>query len=89
MCEVVITRMVSPWYWPDFLFQLSRVGAKQRKALSVIHGLTHRVIAQRREELNANGKHDVNENDAGKIINWPRCTLKSIKDARRQLATST
>lgn len=65
MVEIVLTRALSPWLWPNFLFHLSTHGFKSRKALKVIHGLTEKVISLRREDLKNSRNHETQEDDIG------------------------
>jgi len=65
MCEVVLSRILSPWYWPNIIFRLSSLGAKQRKALTVIHGFTNEVIAKRSQELKNSKSQNLDDEDEG------------------------
>lgn len=66
MCQIVLTRALSPWHWPDFIFYRTSLGRQQRKALDVIHGLTNRVIAERKELLkNSKPEENTVEDDTG------------------------
>jgi hypothetical protein len=45
MSEIVATRQNIPWIQPEFLFQMSEYGVKQRQVLGILHGFTDDVIA--------------------------------------------
>lgn len=51
MCNLVLTRALSPWLWPNFIFHRTKHGKIQAESLAVIHGLTNKVIAERKEML--------------------------------------
>lgn len=51
MGVVIIRRVISPFKQSDFLYQFSRDAWKERRMLKVLHGLTDKVIKNRRKEL--------------------------------------
>ena len=51
MCKVVNMRAFKIWLMTDFLLNLTKYGAMQKKALAILHGTTNQVIKNRREEL--------------------------------------
>lgn len=60
MCTVVNLRAFKIWLMTDFLLNLTKYGAMQKKALAILHGTTNEVIKRRREELkNKKSKTDL------------------------------
>ncbi|XP_069675176.1 cytochrome P450 4C1-like isoform X2 [Periplaneta americana] len=51
MADIVLKRLVRPWLHSDFIFPLTPEGRQQEKNLSILHGLTKRIIKTRKEEL--------------------------------------
>ena len=48
MCEILHLRHAKIWLRPDLLFKLTSYGKAQEKLLSTIHGLTRKVIKQKK-----------------------------------------
>lgn len=49
MCDILHFRHTKVWLRPDFLFNLTNYGKTQEKLLDVIHGLTKKVIKNKKE----------------------------------------
>uniref|UniRef100_A0A182PE71 Uncharacterized protein n=1 Tax=Anopheles epiroticus TaxID=199890 RepID=A0A182PE71_9DIPT len=45
-------RLLRPWLHPDFIWNRTRAGQQYHKALAEVHGYAHKVIRERRQELN-------------------------------------
>ncbi|XP_070157527.1 cytochrome P450 4C1-like [Polyergus mexicanus] len=46
--ELMIYRILRPWFYNDLLFSLSPQGRKQKKILKILHGFTEKVIMERK-----------------------------------------
>ncbi|GLH00521.1 Cytochrome P450 4g15 [Gryllus bimaculatus] len=67
-CEYIAT-LHNPWYFPEFIFNLSPKGRKQKDLIKALHSMSYKVIEQRKKDL-CNGKKidnsgTVNHNDVG------------------------
>lgn len=51
MCNIITTRVFSPWRRIDFLYKLSSDYRKQKKYLKILHGFTNSVIEERKKEI--------------------------------------
>lgn len=51
MCEILHLRQTKVWLKPDILFNLTKHAKNQSHLLSVIHGLTKKVIKKKKEEF--------------------------------------
>ncbi|KYQ46660.1 Cytochrome P450 4g15 [Trachymyrmex zeteki] len=60
MCDILHLRHTKIWLRPDWLFNLTKYGKDQIRLLKIIHGLTKKVIARKKQEFK-NGKHNVIE----------------------------
>ena len=49
--DIVFQWQTSPWHWEDWIFALTPAGFRWRKYLKSLHGLTTRVIAERKKEV--------------------------------------
>ncbi|XP_023223442.1 cytochrome P450 4C1-like isoform X7 [Centruroides sculpturatus] len=49
--NIHLERFMRPWLFYDFIFNRSSNGAKLKRTLSVLHGLTKKILKQRKEEL--------------------------------------
>ncbi|KAJ9590499.1 hypothetical protein L9F63_016450, partial [Diploptera punctata] len=45
----VMTRMLSPWLYPDFVYNLLPCGKRFNKYVNILHSFSHKVIRQRKE----------------------------------------
>ncbi|KAG5314296.1 C4G15 protein, partial [Acromyrmex insinuator] len=70
MCDILHLRHTKVWLRPDWLFNLTKYGKDQIRLLEIIHGLTKKVIARKKQEFK-NGKRNVideSKNSNGKTI---------------------
>lgn len=51
MCDILHLRHTKIWLRPDWLFNLTKYGKDQIRLLEIIHGLTKKVIARKKQEL--------------------------------------
>lgn len=58
MCDILHLRHTKVWLRPDWLFNLTKYGKDQIRLLEIIHGLTKKVIARKKQELKT-GKHNI------------------------------
>ncbi|KAG5323942.1 C4G15 protein, partial [Acromyrmex heyeri] len=58
MCDILHLRHTKVWLRPDWLFNLTKYGKDQIRLLEIIHGLTKKVIARKKQEFK-NGKRNV------------------------------
>ncbi|KAK1129289.1 hypothetical protein K0M31_020417 [Melipona bicolor] len=65
MCDILHLRHTKVWLRPDWLFNLTKYGKNQIKLLEIIHGLTKKVIARKKEEYKS-GKRNVIDTSAQK-----------------------
>lgn len=55
MCDILHLRQTKLWYRPEIIFWLSKYNGMQKKLLSVIHGLTRKVLKIRKDIYTRNG----------------------------------
>lgn len=69
MCDILHLRHTKVWLRPNWLFNLTKYGKDQIRLLEIIHGLTKKVIARKKQEFK-NGKRNVidlaTQNDTAK-----------------------
>ncbi|XP_018365058.1 PREDICTED: cytochrome P450 4g15 [Trachymyrmex cornetzi] len=58
MCDILHLRHTKVWLRPDWLFNLTKYGKDQIRLLDIIHGLTKKVIARKKQEFK-NGKRNI------------------------------
>ncbi|XP_014485680.1 PREDICTED: cytochrome P450 4g15 [Dinoponera quadriceps] len=58
MCDIMHLRHTKIWLRPDWMFNLSKYGKAQIRLLDIIHGLTRKVIARKKQDYK-NGKRNV------------------------------
>ncbi|KAL6255811.1 hypothetical protein P5V15_013054 [Pogonomyrmex californicus] len=58
MCDILHLRHTKVWLRPDWLFNLTKYGKDQIRLLEIIHGLTKKVIARKKQEYKS-GKRNV------------------------------
>ncbi|KYM92870.1 Cytochrome P450 4g15 [Atta colombica] len=58
MCDILHLRHTKVWLRPDWLFNLTKYGKDQIRLLEIIHGLTKKVIARKKQEFK-NGKRNI------------------------------
>lgn len=63
MCDILHLRHTKVWLRPDWLFNLTKYGKDQIRLLEIIHGLTKKVIARKKQEFK-NGKRNVIDESA-------------------------
>ena len=65
MCDILHLRHTRLWLRPDWLFNLTKYGKEQVHLLDVIHGLTKKVIARKKEDYKS-GKRNFVDTSAPK-----------------------
>lgn len=63
MCDILHLRHTKVWLRPDWLFNLTKYGKDQIRLLEIIHGLTKKVIARKKQEFK-NGKRNIIDDSA-------------------------
>ncbi|XP_020278616.1 cytochrome P450 4g15 [Pseudomyrmex gracilis] len=58
MCDILHLRHTKVWLRPDWLFNLTKYGKDQIRLLNIIHGLTKKVIARKKNDYKS-GKRNV------------------------------
>ncbi|KAL0100478.1 hypothetical protein PUN28_019659 [Cardiocondyla obscurior] len=58
MCDILHLRHTKVWLRPDWLFNLTKYGKDQIRLLEIIHGLTKKVIARKKQEYKS-GKRNI------------------------------
>lgn len=58
MSNILHLRHMKVWLRPDFLFNLTKYGKDQIRLLEIIHGLTKKIIARKKQEYKS-GKRNV------------------------------
>jgi len=64
-------RAFQPWLMPDILFSVSKYGALQKQALSVLHTHTRETIQHRRQEMKAKKISQENKDTNDEFSKWP------------------
>lgn len=52
MCDILHLRHTKIWLYPDFLFKISKYAQRQVDLLGTIHGLTSKVVKNKKEAFN-------------------------------------
>ncbi|KAK7871481.1 hypothetical protein R5R35_010203 [Gryllus longicercus] len=67
--EIIVKRSMSPWYFPEFIFNMSPLGRRQKALIKTLHNMSYKVIKERKMELSNNGKEGAGstetDNDIG------------------------
>ncbi|KAJ8675938.1 hypothetical protein QAD02_011724 [Eretmocerus hayati] len=66
MCDILHLRHTRVWLRPDWLFNLSKFGKEQVKLLDIIHGLTKKVVAKKKEDYKQGKRNFVDTTAAAK-----------------------
>lgn len=70
MCDILHLRHTKVWLRPNWLFNLTKYGKDQIRLLEIIHGLTKKVIARKKQEFKSGKRNVINiaaQNDTAKI----------------------
>jgi len=59
MCDILHLRHTRVWLRPDWLFNLTKYGKEQVKLLDIIHGLTKKVVARKKEDYKSGKRNFV------------------------------
>lgn len=49
--DLFTIRLLSPWLWNDYIFELSPTGWEQRKTIKFLHNFTETVIRKKKQEI--------------------------------------
>ncbi|XP_061378697.1 cytochrome P450 4g15 [Danaus plexippus] len=63
MCDILHLRHTKIWLRPDLLFNFTQYAKVQNKLLSIIHGLTTKVIKRKKEEFKSGKKPSILETE--------------------------
>ncbi|OXU24891.1 hypothetical protein TSAR_004660 [Trichomalopsis sarcophagae] len=66
MCDILHLRHTRVWLRPDWLFNLTKYGKEQVHLLDIIHGLTKKVIARKKEDYKSGKRNFVDTSAAAK-----------------------
>ncbi|XP_071627365.1 cytochrome P450 4C1-like isoform X2 [Temnothorax longispinosus] len=69
----IMNRLLTPWYWPDWLYYFLPVGKKFKSTIDLLHDFTKGVINKKKAERQSqNGYTDNEDNELniGVIVNW-------------------
>ncbi|XP_012540588.1 cytochrome P450 4g15 [Monomorium pharaonis] len=61
MCDILHLRHTKLWLRPDWLFKLTKYGKDQIRLLEIIHGLTKKVIARKKQEFKNDPRKTVDD----------------------------
>ena len=56
MCDILHLRQTKIWLRPELIFQATSYGRAQKKLLSIIHGLTQKVLKIRKDQYERDGR---------------------------------
>ena len=59
MCDILHLRHTRVWLRPDWLFNFSKHAKEQVKLLDIIHGLTKKVVARKKEDYKSGKRNFV------------------------------
>lgn len=87
MCDILHLRHTKVWLRPNWLFNLTKYGKDQTRLLEIIHGLTKKVIARKKQELKS-GKRNIIDDSAKngnstQTVNSTKVIFKIFKKPRR------
>ncbi|KAJ9600526.1 hypothetical protein L9F63_026335, partial [Diploptera punctata] len=54
MTEEVLKRFLSPWLYPDFIYNLSPGGRRFKKYVKILHDFSNKVIRDKRQHYRKN-----------------------------------
>jgi len=63
--DLVFKRQTLPWLWNDLLYSITPSGFRMRKIVSILHGFTEKVIAERKQEIADQGEVKVEDEGVG------------------------
>lgn len=66
MCDILHLRHTRVWLRPDWLFNLTKYGKEQVHLLDIIHGLTKKVIARKKDDYKSGKRNFVDTTAAAK-----------------------
>ena len=49
--SIIYHRMIYPWLWTDFFFNISPLGRKFKRNLKIVHDFSENMIKDRKEDL--------------------------------------
>lgn len=61
MCDILHLRHTKVWLRPDWLFNLTKYGKDQIRLLEIIHGLTKKVMARKKQEFKSGTRNIVDD----------------------------
>ena len=57
--DIIFQRQRSPWLWNDRIFAITPAGFRMRRNLRTLHGVTNKVITERKEEKSNNYEKEI------------------------------
>lgn len=81
--DLIQRRQMSPWLWPEFLYERLKEGKDHKRNLDILHNFTDTVIAEKAEELKntKQKKHDNDENSEESGSNKRKAFLDMLLNA--------
>ncbi|KAJ9597715.1 hypothetical protein L9F63_011425, partial [Diploptera punctata] len=61
--ELLMTRMFTPWLFPDILYDLSPSGRRAKKLLKILHNFTDKVIKERKQKYKLERTNERDDED--------------------------
>lgn len=61
--NIFFNRFIKVYLYPDFIFNATPYGSRQKKNLKIVHGFTEKVIQQRKEYIKKHGFSKVETED--------------------------
>ena len=73
LSELTVKRILSPWIWPHFIFNMSSMGKIYKHNINITHSMSRNVINQRKSELladkkNSNEKQEIKSSEENNYI---------------------
>lgn len=85
MCDILHLRHTKVWLRPDWLFNLTKYGKDQIRLLDIIHGLTKKVIARKKQEFKSGQRNVITESAANGNVKTTKVIFRIFKRPRRAI----
>ncbi|KAL0100480.1 hypothetical protein PUN28_019659 [Cardiocondyla obscurior] len=84
MCDILHLRHTKVWLRPDWLFNLTKYGKDQIRLLEIIHGLTKKVIARKKQEYKSGKRNILHDTEQSSNAKTAKVTFGIFSRSRKK-----
>uniref|UniRef100_A0A1B6E6L3 Cytochrome P450 n=1 Tax=Clastoptera arizonana TaxID=38151 RepID=A0A1B6E6L3_9HEMI len=90
MTDIIISRLFSPWLYPDFIFySISSIGKRFAKSLKILHDFSNQVVTDKRWSLKNSKSKPIVEEDTNLGVKKKQAFLNLLLEASDKIEMLT